>query len=146
MDRKIRIAALVTFAVFVGDLLRSPEPDLTGHYEMILDWTSSTGTDEPGPDGRDYIQVNVDRRANAFFIYFEVSRVAPYQRVLDARADANQQGGSLHFDFEDSWGNLCRGRFFQRGDKYVLKLECLGGGSQDVRTLYEEWEVMRKSG
>lgn len=145
MDRKTRIAALVIFGLLVY-LLRDPVSDLTGHYEMDQSWTSTTGTSEPGPDGHDHVEVDVDRRGNSLLLEFEVSRDAPYQRILAACVDVRQEGNLLHFDFEDNWGNSGRGRFFQRGDTHVLDLECLGGEFQShVGMLYSEWAVVKKS-
>lgn len=146
MDRKGRIAALVIFSLFVGDLLSNPTPDLTGHFEADLSGTCFTGTSEPGPDWHDHVEVDVDRRGRTLLLEFEVARVEPYQRILGVCVEAHQAGDTLNFVFEDSWGNSGRGRFFKRGDKYVLDLECLGGEGQHlVGMLYSDWEVEKKS-
>jgi hypothetical protein len=146
MDRRGRIAALVIFTLFVGNLLNPPTPDLTGRYEVELSGTWSTGSDEPDIDWKIDVAVNVDRQGQELLLEFDVTRVEPYSRTLDACVVAHQARSTLYFDFEDSWGNTGRGQFFQRGDKYVLNLECLGGDGQHlVGMLYSDWELEKKS-
>lgn len=145
MDRKSRIAILVIFGLLVGNLLRSPETNLVGHYEMELS-SPLPESGEPELELRQHVEVDIFRQGNSLIVQFEIIQEAPYVRILDAGAEAIQEGDSLRFVFQDNWFNSGRGRFFKKDDKYVLAVEFLGSGDQaPVGLLGRDWEVEKKS-